>query len=312
MEPLPLPLKGCRVKLQGAWNSPGNSEPELLLARSNGIAILSTPPEQGSFDEHKRVLTVAFVGVGTAILMAIIALAAQYRARKIVQGSEGLKKQLADARYETEQMVENRERLGRDLHDHIIQCIYAVGLNVEDCRELLHKEPEKATSRLKTAMMDINAVIRELRNVIMGLESNAIQPKEFRTALKSLALTMGQEHSSRVRVELEPEAIEALTPGLATEMLYISREAMSNAVRHGSAATTTFSLRLVEHGARFIIEDNGKGFDVESSERTGFGLRNMAKRAENLSAKFNISSEPGKGTRIVLDIPIQKQHFSTK
>jgi signal transduction histidine kinase len=130
--------------------------------------------------------------------------------------------------------------------------------------------------------------------------------------LKSLALTMGQEHSSRVRVELEPEAIEALTPGLATEMLYISREAMSNAVRHGSAATTTISLRLVEHGARFIIEDNGKGFDVESSERTGFGLRNMAKRAENLSAKFNISSEPGKGTRIVLDIPIQKQHFSTK
>jgi len=229
---------------------------------------------------------------------------------KIEQGR--LKKELEQSKFEFEHLSESRERLGRDLHDHIIQSIYAVGLNVEDCTHLLTREPLKVEGRLKSAMVDINSVIRELRNVILGLESNAIQPQEFRTALKSLALTLGQENSNKIRLDLDQPAMEALSSGQATELIHIAREAMSNSLRHGAASKTTISMRLVEGQIRFCVEDDGKGFNPSEVTSKGFGLRNMSKRSHDLGANFSIFSEYGKGTRIVLDIPIQKQHFSPR
>jgi signal transduction histidine kinase len=206
-------------------------------------------------------------------------------------------------------LKENRERLGRDLHDHIIQSIYAMGLNIEECRQLLD-EPGKADSRLRSALGEVNGVIRELRNVIQGLETNAIQPAEFRTALKSLALMLGNEQSSRVRLDLSQEAIDRLTQQQATELVHIAREAVSNSVRHGKAATTTFTLAMHPGKLRFCVEDDGCGFDPQLADSKGYGLRNMAKRAEGLGAEFTIHSQEGTGTRIVLDIPNQKQHLS--
>jgi signal transduction histidine kinase len=93
-------------------------------------------------------------------------------------------------------------------------------------------------------------------------------------------------------------------------LIHIAREAMSNSVRHGHAQTTTLSLHPNADSVRFAVEDDGKGFNPETAEAKGFGLRNMAKRAEDLGAKFTISTQEGLGTRIVLDIPKQKQHFS--
>jgi signal transduction histidine kinase len=216
---------------------------------------------------------------------------------------------LVESEKEIAQLKESRERLGRDLHDNIIQSIYAVGLKLEDCRHSL-TDSNRLDSRLKSALTEINDVIRELRNVLGGLESNTIQPKEFRTALKSLALTLGHEKSNRFRLELDQSAIDALNPTQATELIHIAREAVSNSVRHGEAQTTTVSLTPLEDQIRFSIEDDGKGFDPQRTDHTGYGLRNMAKRAENLGAKFTIHAQNGVGTRIVLDIPKQKQHLS--
>jgi signal transduction histidine kinase len=210
---------------------------------------------------------------------------------------------------EVAQLREGRERLGRDLHDHIIQSIYAVGLNLEDSRQNLI-DPAKTEERLKTALAEINEVIRELRNVILGLETSTIQPQEFRTALKSLALTLGHANSTRVRLNIDQDALDKLSPAQATELVHIAREAISNSIRHGQAETTTLSLHRYQDWVRFAVEDDGKGFDGEQRETKGFGLRNMAKRAEGLGAKFTISAQEGLGTRIVLDIPKQKQHFS--
>ena len=73
---------------------------------------------------------------------------------------------------------------------------------------------------------------------------------------------------------------------------------------------TTFRLEVMEDTIVFIIEDDGCGFNPDKPHGNGFGLRNMAKRAESLGAKFSIFSEEGQGTRVTLDIPRQKQHFS--
>jgi signal transduction histidine kinase len=97
----------------------------------------------------------------------------------------------------------------------------------------------------------------------------------------------------------------------ATELVHSAREAISNSVRHGKAQMTTISLHSLEQQLQFTIDDDGCGFKSHEIQEKGFGLRNMAKRAESIGAKFTFASAEGTGTRIVLDIPKQKQHFSS-
>ena len=307
-------LRGARVKVTGIWSTAPEAlkktgGPGVWLAGTNQIAVLSLPLA-GLGRTAKPASNAALMAGMCALLIGGFLAWRGYDTRRLAQVGNRATTERADAlQKEIMQIKEARERLGRDLHDHIIQSIYAVGLNLEDCRQVL-TEPGKAEPRLRTALGDINGVIRELRNVILGLETNAIQPQEFRTALKSLGLTLGDDKSNRIRLDIDQGAVEVLSTGQATELVHIAREAMSNSVRHGKALTTTFRLHMQPESIQFMVEDDGRGFNVEGSEGKGYGLRNMAKRAEGLGAKFTVQSQGGTGTRIVLDIPKQNQHFS--
>ncbi len=306
-------LVDARIRATGAWG-PCPVElglqggPGIWLNSTNDLVILSPAPAKNATGVDRGLPALLIAGVAFIGLGGMLAWRGYSSVRRAADEKESTREQLTKLERELKQLKDSRERLGRDLHDHIIQSIYATGLNLEECRQLLN-EPNKAEPRLRTALTEVNSVIRELRNVIHGLETNAIQPGEFRTALKSLALMLGDTGSSRVRLELDQEAVDALTPQQATELVHIGREAVSNSVRHGKAFTTTFDLREVSGKLRFTIEDDGCGFVADAAEARGYGLRNMAKRAEGLGAEFQIRSQEGTGTRIVLDIPKQKQHF---
>lgn len=314
-----LPPQGSRVRLSGVWNIPPSAlgetaPPGLWLNASNSLEMLAPPPPPmgaPSSATERNVQTFALIGTAA---WALFFTGAAWRSSRIAKEKarelQGAHDRALQFERNLDMLNEARERLGRDLHDSAIQAIYAVGLNIDDCTQQLRTNPERVESRLKSAMGDINAVIRELRNVILGLETSAIQPKEFRTALKSLSLALGHEKSNRMRLDIDQSAVELLSPMQATELIHIAREGLSNSLRHGNATTTTFSLHSAEGRIRFTVEDDGCGFDARAPARSGFGLRNMAKRAEHLGAILTISSELGKGTRIVLDIPRQKQHFS--
>ncbi|MGN6386546.1 MAG: ATP-binding protein [Verrucomicrobiota bacterium] len=313
-EPPVNDLLGSKVEVQGMLALLPAGRQVLRAGAAANLKVLQPRPKPSAYSSQGS-------GVPPLLLTALFALpiipllwALHFR-RRVEQTKTQfaeLRRKLEEQKFQLEHLAESRERLGRDLHDHIIQSIYAVGLNVEDCAQLLDREPAKVEGRLKSAMLDINSVIRELRNVILGLESNAIQPQEFRTALKSLALTLGQENSNKVRLDLDQAAMESLSPGQATELIHIAREAMSNSLRHGAASKTVISMRLIDGHIRFEVQDDGTGFNQDAVKGKGFGLRNMAKRSHDLGAVFSISSEFGKGTRIVLDIPTQKQHFSPR
>ena len=314
--PVDEKLRGARVKVTGLWATApevlnDRAGPGIWLAGTNQIAVLSIASLPLGLGPAGNVGTNAALaaGIGALVIGGFLAWRG-YHARGLALAGNRASSERAEAlQKEVGQLKEARERLGRDLHDHIIQSIYAVGLNLEDCRQVLG-EPGKAEPRLRTALTDINGVIRELRNAILGLETNAIQPQEFRTALKSLGLTLGDDKANRIRLDIDQGAVDLLTTGQATELVHIAREAMSNSVRHGKAHTTTFSLHMQPESIRFVVDDDGRGFNVEGSEGKGYGLRNMAKRAEALGAKFTVQSQEGAGTRIVLDIPKQNQHFS--
>lgn len=310
-QPLSPKLNDSVVRVSGVFSTPPESlksqEKCLLLSGTNAVSVVRSPPVEASSRSASRLLTVA--SIVAALIMAAVATASYKGLRQSHSQAQANVAQIAEAEREIAQLKDARERLGRDLHDHIIQSIYAIGLSLEDCRQSTG-DSGRTESRLKSALVEINDVIRELRNVISGLETNTIQPKEFRTALKSLALTLSHDQSNRIRMDLDQTALDALSPGQATELIHIAREAMSNSVRHGHSQTTSVSLHTHEDLLRFTVEDDGDGFDLQNTEPKGFGLRNMAKRAEDLGAKFTIHAQKGVGTRIVLDIEKQKQHFS--
>ena len=310
-EPMDPALLGSTVRVTGVLSSPpgethATAEPCLWLAPTNAITVLHKPPLGASGQSSGLLIA---IGLALTLLLAACAWIATKNSRHARSVADAQIDQINAAEKEIARLKEARERLGRDLHDHIIQSIYAVGLNLEECRQIL-ADPARAGARLQTTLTEINEVIRELRNVILGLETNTIQPQEFRTALKSLALTLGHEKSNRIRLDINQAALDSLSPAQATELIHIAREAMSNSLRHGHAQTTTLTLQPFHDGLRFSVEDDGKGFNPETADGTGYGLRNMAKRSEDLGAKFTITAQEGLGTRIVLDIPKQKQHFS--
>jgi signal transduction histidine kinase len=305
---------GARVRVSGAWSMPPdelrNQAGPLLWLNSKASIVVLAPPKMGAGPLLNRSSNVLLACTIAALVLAGgVVLYSRRKSVHLAARSDSANHRLTEAERELQRLNEGRESLGRDLHDRIIQSIYAIGLNIDDCAQSARREPEKVESRLKTALADVNTVIAELRNVILGLETNAIQPRELRTALKSLALALGRDDANRIRARIDEEALNVLTPAQATELVHIAREALSNSIRHGGAQTTTFGLELREGKITFSIEDDGVGFNVKTSERKGFGLRNMAKRSEQLGALFSIDSEEGRGTRVVLDIPLQKQHF---
>ena len=217
------------------------------------------------------------------------------------------RKQAEQALRESEQrlckLLDDRERMSRDLHDNIIQMLYAIGMGLEECRRPLEKDSEPAYRIVGSAIEGLNAVIRDVRTYISELEPQILSGQQLRAELAKLVQTMEAPHLLRFRLSVDPTTAARLTSEEANHVLYIAREAMSNSLRHSHAKTGSVSLRLLRRNVRLEVVDDGVGFDMQKKTKRGEGLRNITARAEELGAKLEIASEPGKGVRVVLDIP---------
>lgn len=195
---------------------------------------------------------------------------------------------------------ELRTRLARDLHDGVIQSIYAAGLGLEGMRGALLSDPAAAERRLNAAQASLNQTIREVRSFIQGLEPDEGERLDFARALQSLVTTLQSLHPVEIplRIELAPLR---LSPREEVHALQIVRECVSNAIRHGQAARIEVSLRKTDAGAELTVRDNGRGFDLAAARtRGGSGLANLASRAAEIAAHLEIDSSPGKGTGVTL------------
>ncbi|MCC7375966.1 MAG: PAS domain S-box protein [Verrucomicrobiales bacterium] len=207
--------------------------------------------------------------------------------------------------------LEERERLGRDLHDSIIQSIYAVGLNLDDCARITTREPEAVEKRLRKITADLNLVIREVRSFIGKLERNGMSGNEFKTALRSMTLSYEEGGGLEIDLQIEDDAVRDLEPSSASQLLNIAREAIGNAARHAKARFLVVSLRLRDHTVCFEVTDDGVGFDPVVSGLRGRGLRNMKARAGQIGASFCLVSKTGEGTRLLVELPLRSHHEST-
>lgn len=202
------------------------------------------------------------------------------------------------------QALGEKLRLGRDLHDGVIQSLYAVGLTLESSRQKRPHDPAAADALLDRGVQMLNASIREIRAYIDSLsQPQPVMKHGFSTALGSLLESVRGDQSAEFVVRIDEAAENRLDPSRMPDILQIVREAVSNALRHGGAACVT--IRLHEDGDRvaLLVQDDGRGFDPSALEHEGHGLANFRARAASLGADLRLDSQPGAGARVVLTIP---------
>jgi signal transduction histidine kinase len=201
-------------------------------------------------------------------------------------------------------VMEERDRIGRELHDSVIQRLYGVSLSLEDVPDLVPEDPEDARRRVDGAIEALHGAIAEMRGFIYGLRPALLAPADLRRSLADLAEEAERGRLQRVDVEL---AEVALPSEVASELVAITREALSNVTRHAGA--TRASVRLMDLGdrVRLRVTDDGRGFDARGRRSHGHhGLSNIRDRATALGGRVTVRSRPGAGTVVTVDLPTDR------
>ncbi len=200
--------------------------------------------------------------------------------------------------------LDERERISQDLHDGILQSLYAVGLGLEACKPLMtQRHYKKAAASMDRAIGHLNHVMSEVRNFIAGLESQILQGSTFPMALRTMVQTLTANHPIPCTLTIDECLADTFSTEQALHLLNVVREALSNSLRHAEATQTTVSLKSLSRSIRLTIADNGRGFNPASMHGAGHGLTNMEARARKVGGRFAIRSVPQHGTRITIDLP---------
>jgi signal transduction histidine kinase len=209
-------------------------------------------------------------------------------------------------------VVEERERIGKDLHDGIIQAIYGVGLSLEEVLDLVEDEtgrPE-AVRRVDHAIDSLNLVISDIRSYILRLRPALAGEEDPVEALARFTEELGINAVVDLDVDLEDGAdrLRAMPPDRRSDVLFIAREALSNVARHAGATQAGLALRADGDDLVLVIEDNGRGFDPDALDGPdGFGqhqgIVNMRARAEGMGGTFAALRPVDNGVRIIVRVP---------
>jgi signal transduction histidine kinase len=197
-------------------------------------------------------------------------------------------------------VLEDRERIAKELHDGAIQSLFAVGMGLQGSA-LLASDGE-LRDRIQNAVEELDRVIRDLRNYIFGLRPGILADRQLDQAIQGLVEEF-QRRTGVVAIAQVDPAVAADLGGRAADVIQLAREALSNVSRHAKAVTCRVSLYRDEGGGILEIDDDGRGFDPARLPGTGQGLRNLRERAEGLGGRAEIDSTPGEGTRVRVTIP---------
>jgi len=208
-------------------------------------------------------------------------------------------------------VLEERERIGMDLHDGIIQSIYAVGLTLEHALLLLGEEPEQTRKRVKQSIEDLNSTIRDLRAFIMDMRPRQLYEEDLMDGLQRLLNEFRANSLVEAKLSGPSEGLEDLPDAYAIALFHICQEALANIAKHAQAKKVEVLVWTTTDRVLMEIHDDGKGFDAQKVQLTlGHGISNMQTRARNVGGDLEITSEPGEGTTILVWMPHIREHQS--
>jgi PAS domain S-box-containing protein len=202
--------------------------------------------------------------------------------------------------------LEEREQLSRDLHDNLLQSLYAVGMQLEASKLVMGQSPRRSKTHISHAIRQLNSLMIDVRRFITLLTERTPVQMDFGQSLQELIDSTAGTNRVTTELDIKSPVLSFITPQLGGQLLNIAREALSNSLRHARASRRWLHLSLAHNSIRLLIGDDGIGFSRSRKRRAGRGLANMAARAERMTASFTLESTPGCGTTITVDVPLKK------
>lgn len=206
-------------------------------------------------------------------------------------------------------VLEERERIGMDLHDGIIQSIYAVGLTLEHARLLIGEEPEQTRKRINQSIEDLNSTIRDLRAFIMDMRPRQLYEEDLMDGLQRLVNEFQANSLVETILNGPSEGLENLPDAHAVALFHICQEALANIAKHAQASKVEVLVWTTTDRVLMEVHDDGRGFDPGQVRVTlGHGISNMQTRARNVGGDLEITTEPGEGTTIMAWMPFAAEN----
>lgn len=242
----------------------------------------------------------------TAVMVVMLALL-------IAGGGVWLRATANRKRAQYEAVLNERSRVGRELHDTLEQGLAGIALQLEAVAGSLQASPQAAQQSLEVARQMLRYSQEETRRSIMDLRSQALESRDLAGALSDLAqqTTQGTGALAAVRID---GAVRRLDASYEHHLLRIGLEALTNALKHSGARRIDILLRFAPDGIELIVQDDGCGFDIGAPDLAGahFGLQGIRERVDKLGGVLHIDSAPGAGTRVSVVVPARRKEAAMR
>jgi two-component system sensor histidine kinase DevS len=201
-------------------------------------------------------------------------------------------------------VLEERDRIGMDLHDGIIQSVYGVGLSLESAMHTIEENPQEAKERVQNAITGLNQAIRDIRTYILDLRPRQLGNDGLMNGLKRLVTEYRANTFSEVQLTGPESDLKDLPHSHSLALFHICQEALANAAKHAKAKNVQVSVLVTNERVLIEVHDDGLGFDMgKMTETIGHGLANMQTRARAVGGEADISAAIGDGTTILAWVP---------
>jgi len=199
-------------------------------------------------------------------------------------------------------LAQERERIARDLHDTVIQRLFATGLALQSAASRLRDRPDVA-ERLQHAVDDLDVTVRQIRSAIFELDARRLPGRSLRREIIDLAAESARAIGFEPTVRFDGPVDSAVPDDLAEHLVAVLREALANVARHAAARSASVLVSAHDDVAVEVVDDGRGG--VHGATATGHGVRNMTSRAESVGGRFEIGPGPGGvGTRVRWSAPL--------
>jgi signal transduction histidine kinase len=281
-----------------------------MTALCSGLTVLGAYLSPPTFDFY-IILFNRSIALILFLVTALLVLNYRRAHEQLHRLNRELEARVEDRTRELSRVFAEREQLNRDLHDDVLQSLYAVGLRLEASQSVQSENTTEMGGRVAQALDQLKLTMQHIRSYIAGPQPAHEESPPFDTALPALVQSMTIGAGPQFRMDMEPRLAAHLSHEEAESILLIVREALSNCLRHSKASEGVVTAQRLNGALRIEIRDDGIGFDPGAMRQASHGLANMGARAKAIGADLQVVSQPGQGARIVLALSLAQRSSSS-
>jgi signal transduction histidine kinase len=272
-------------------------------AIAGGLMVPAGPFPPASWLNYSTILTT--IGIPVPVFRSICGLVMAYTITRSLEIFEAEVEQRIETAERQQLLAEDRERIGRELHDGIIQSIYATGLALEDTYHLVQEDPPRARKRIQGVMANLDRIIGDIRDYIFELYQTE-RSRELENELQSLVRDIRVDTLLEAEFRVEGQRCCILSADAASQVTQIAREALSNVVQHAQAKRVVLSLRYGGDHLQLAVADDGVGLKKLPQNVDGLngrGMLNLRERARLMGGRCEFVCPPEGGLTVIATVP---------